>query len=208
MKRWLFNLGSGLSLAMLLLCTVFWVFSYRWSVYVGLESSISTDMVRWGGTSEAAWGRAHFEIWRRQHATVSTQEGWSRSHSWGWGPLKPGQQVARERYLDSLGGQRLPGFYWLREEMNAWPGGTNPNGKKPIIPQTLWILELSFGWLTVLFLPLPVWWIAGWRSRRRQQRLLLGQCVGCGYDLRGSSGRSACPECGVERQEGSYSRPT
>ena len=35
------------------------------------------------------------------------------------------------------------------------------------------------------------------RLTTAQRRQLVGQCVGCGYDLRGSSDR--CPECGRER---------
>ena len=36
-----------------------------------------------------------------------------------------------------------------------------------------------------------------YRRRRRRKRKKLGLCVGCGYDLRGSSGN--CPECGAAR---------
>jgi uncharacterized paraquat-inducible protein A len=35
----------------------------------------------------------------------------------------------------------------------------------------------------------------GIQRRRLWRRFYAGQCVGCGYDLRGSPGR--CPECGM-----------
>jgi len=47
--------------------------------------------------------------------------------------------------------------------------------------------------------------LTGWLVRRRFHRMfreevrLIGirVCLGCGYDLRGTSGRTTCPECGM-----------
>jgi hypothetical protein len=54
-------------------------------------------------------------------------------------------------------------------------------------------------WTMLLPAATAVWWLGTlrpWiRGRRRQ---LAGQCISCGYDLRGSAG--ACPECGAERE--------
>lgn len=50
-------------------------------------------------------------------------------------------------------------------------------------------------WLLVLVLAVP---LALWaRARRRRVwRARVGRCVACGYDRRGLSPRTACPECG------------
>jgi hypothetical protein len=48
-----------------------------------------------------------------------------------------------------------------------------------------------------LMLPLSVWWVVNVRRRWRiRSRRLAGQCLHCGYDLRGST-EGACPECGA-----------
>jgi hypothetical protein len=46
--------------------------------------------------------------------------------------------------------------------------------------------------LIVLSAVLPLWWFLVWRRSWVQRRV--GECAGCGYDLRASTGR--CPECG------------
>jgi hypothetical protein len=48
-----------------------------------------------------------------------------------------------------------------------------------------------------LMLPLSVWWVVNVRRRWRiRSRRLAGQCLHCGYDLRGST-EGPCPECGA-----------
>lgn len=50
----------------------------------------------------------------------------------------------------------------------------------------IWLVSILFG-----FWPFSVW--RG--NRRRAKRAKLGQCLECGYDLRGTPNR--CPECGT-----------
>lgn len=49
-------------------------------------------------------------------------------------------------------------------------------------------------WLPTAFFAACCWFLCVMPLFRRRSRRKLGLCVGCGYDLRGSSG--ACPECG------------
>ncbi len=51
----------------------------------------------------------------------------------------------------------------------------------------LWIPTVLFGFAL---------WLSRLSVRRARARREGGQCVNCGYDLRGSAGR--CPECGME----------
>ncbi len=58
-----------------------------------------------------------------------------------------------------------------------------------ILPE--WVPVILFATLTaVLFVPI-------WRQRRSAQRLKLGQCINCGYDLRAHRPGEKCPECGT-----------
>jgi hypothetical protein len=55
------------------------------------------------------------------------------------------------------------------------------------------LVVIPYWFIVTLTGILPVRW---WLLRRRQrERVVTGRCLGCGYDLRGSSGR--CPECGA-----------
>jgi hypothetical protein len=50
--------------------------------------------------------------------------------------------------------------------------------------------------LSALLAILPSHWL--WRRWRRSR--IKGKCLACGYDLRGTPGSKACPECGAERE--------
>ena len=41
--------------------------------------------------------------------------------------------------------------------------------------------------------------VLSWREWRHDERIKGGLCAKCDYDLRGSTGATACPECGVAR---------
>lgn len=64
----------------------------------------------------------------------------------------------------------------------TWAGG----------PRATWALLLICAIVSILFGILTTWGALRLNSERR--RAEMGQCRGCGYDLRGSDGR--CPECG------------
>lgn len=66
---------------------------------------------------------------------------------------------------------------WALPLRPVWPGFVVNTG------------VFAVGWFVVFAAPAAV---RRWNRRRN------GLCLGCGYDLRGSPGRSACPECGAE----------
>ena len=59
-----------------------------------------------------------------------------------------------------------------------------------------WVISIPY-WMIVIVLviPLTVIGVRRKRSRRRAERVSLGLCPACGYDLRASPER--CPECGT-----------
>ena len=97
-----------------------------------------------------------------------------------YGMLGPGGQRAIRRRAEFFG---FRGFktQWTPD----WNSASSPLMWYIMIP--LWIPAwVSAGLLTP----------AGIHGMRRWRRKKNGQCVECGYDLRGS--RSRCPECGSE----------
>ena len=58
-----------------------------------------------------------------------------------------------------------------------------------------WYIAVPF-WAIVATFGLPVaLWCVGWRRRQKRNRVALGLCPDCGYDLRATPHR--CPECGA-----------
>jgi len=58
---------------------------------------------------------------------------------------------------------------------------------------------IHYSTLLVVLSLAPAWWLIRAPRWRTRQRLKLGLCPECGYDLRASEGR--CPECGRDFQK-------
>lgn len=56
-------------------------------------------------------------------------------------------------------------------------------------------LTISYRWLIVVLLVMPLWWLL-WILPRRRRAIHRGLCLACGFDLRATPER--CPECGLE----------
>jgi hypothetical protein len=103
-----------------------------------------------------------------------------------------GSSVKRERW----------GFGYVEESVPTDPGGApiaNPKGgmsgyKTPPAPGVSHLSLVAPLWLVVCAFAMPPLRIAI-RGLRRWRRWRGGQCLRCGYDLRGSECR--CPECGT-----------
>jgi predicted RNA-binding Zn-ribbon protein involved in translation (DUF1610 family) len=64
-------------------------------------------------------------------------------------------------------------------------------------------LIVPYWFLVLVLLPLPArTFRAAWATWRRKRK---GLCVGCGYDIRASTGR--CPECGEEIPKAKPAKP-
>ena len=73
-----------------------------------------------------------------------------------------------------------------------------PSGR--IQPMKYWLLLTPLWFFLGLFAVYPAVFLLNTRRRRRRQRLERGQCVRCGYDLRGNES-GACPECGEPTED-------
>jgi hypothetical protein len=90
-------------------------------------------------------------------------------------------------------------FDWLEQRRVRPPGESWWNAQEWYVAWQLLLPQ----WFVALLLATPaasalLRRVAG--RRRARRRLLVNQCLNCGYDLRGSeSPAGACPECGTQR---------
>jgi len=70
-------------------------------------------------------------------------------------------------------------------------------GRGPVTPgaATSTVTGIPLWAVALLTAIAPVTWLARRPARRRRQRLAIGLCASCGYDLRATP--DACPECGT-----------
>lgn len=145
-----------------------------------------TDQLSWSACrNEPAFGR-------RTNCTLLSAAGRTELAVWWEFSSNRCQQRKSFFHQISRGGRLLShnltrlGFRHVRA---SYPRTT------PSLPPNTIITQGAPHWFFLVpTLPYPLSRLPGWlRHRRRVKR---GLCIGCGYDLRGSSDR--CPECGRE----------
>ncbi len=91
------------------------------------------------------------------------------------------------------------GFPWSYalpvQSETIWQDGTLAFGGRPVLALWQWGLAVRV-WIAAVIVCLPTAFL-WWRERRRTRP---GACFNCGYDLKGLSLQSVCPECGDARQ--------
>ena len=85
---------------------------------------------------------------------------------------------------------------WWRQEWFTFQRGRPIQWRAYGGPESRYTMLIVPHWFLALASALPALWFArrAWRDRRRWQRHQRGQCIACGYDLRGTP--ASCPECG------------
>jgi len=153
----------------------FWVRSY-----------LFTDQFSWSACRDGA------AFSRRTNCTILSAAGRTNLSVW-WEYSSNRCQLRKFFFHKSSRGGRLLshnltrlGFYHIR--------ASYPRTSPSLPPHTIITQGAPHWFFLVPTLPYPLSRVPGWlRQRRRVKR---GLCIGCGYDLRGSSDR--CPECGRE----------
>lgn len=183
MKRRLRSLVVAISLLLSIAATALWVRSYwradcvtAWNTrgHVSAEAraghlSVEVDNMYGNGFAVCRFsdGVGNIGSARQLMRRLST---WHVLDFYYWKDMRPGQNISLFNELTDRG-LRTPAGLCRRDT-----------------------LYVPF-WFIVPLLAAPgliLWWKDSVPRRRRAR----GQCVGCGYDLRGSPGR--CPECGRE----------
>ncbi|MCX5661684.1 MAG: hypothetical protein NTW19_18555 [Planctomycetota bacterium] len=192
MKRWLFRITLGLSLALSLASAALWVLSHwrgqrvivvkDWgnpaanSVFLGIATS----------TQGSIWLRAHWALYfpdedaEPDYTANPTKAGWRAVVET---PGKPYETNPMHKLRGLLG----IGWFFDAETVTEINSKTKPQvyQLELVIPD--WILTGPPTLLTAALLFIV------WRRRKPGEH----DCPTCGYDLRGSPGD--CPECGALR---------
>jgi hypothetical protein len=174
-KRRLFNAGAVVSLVLCLLATALWTRSY-WSADMVTPSFIATAVSKEGSLQ----------------FTLITDAEWIAWHevNWYWYSGRDAESWYTIPWV--RGPEHLVRFdYAIQQEMQL-DGSVASTWQQVVFPH--WVL-------VVIFLLLPMAWVATLKRRRALT------CPACGYDLRGtpespSGGGSetpskTCPECGA-----------
>jgi hypothetical protein len=75
------------------------------------------------------------------------------------------------------------------------PAATAPSGPVHQSPISNYSIVIPLWLPFILLVARPIWQLINLPGRKRRKRIIAGQCLNCGYDLRASPDR--CPECGA-----------
>ena len=185
MLRFLINALSAISLLLCLIVLMSWV-----------RSGFVADVVEFGVVDEFPQTALGYTVGVGTHAGIV---GATYSKDWiiepaGSIPMSEWWFHHETRPLRRTGLRR-----WFRVVFDFWSGnGQRQDHMYPVgncvighsradVAVPHWCLTL------VLAAPPALRWVVPWVQRRSRRRK--GQCLRCGYDLRGGGGR--CPECGA-----------
>ncbi len=191
MLRRLLTLLSAVSLLLGIATCVLWVRSY----WVG---SLVESHVYWNGDGRGHraeyWGvscsgrlcfvRSHLWTDDPEAARMFAFAAQSSSRRWG---ERPAVRQTLQAWYDGFELSPVAGFAFRWDE-DAAAGDLKISG-------VTWSVALPYWAVAALFAPLPVGWLVAAHRSRVRQRLVAGQCVRCGYDLRATPER--CPDCGA-----------
>lgn len=169
MFRWLFHIFSLGSFLLCLATVVMWVRSYAFGGGFIYPHYYNHPKV-------AGW-------------VIESDDG---KVSFGEGSARPDWiDVVDQRYFDLN-----HGFDWDLDRFDfVMPGIWTESFSD--FASDFWCIAVSYYWLVVIFAGLPILWCFSFyrRTLRPRRRVKRNQCIGCGYNLQGSSGK--CPECGM-----------
>lgn len=182
MLRRLYSALSGTSLLLCLLVLALWA-----------RSGLVRDLIQFGRGNEelhTTWG---------DHVTLRSASGVigiSFTREW---PVDPPAQLRKETWYFQKQAVKPVGSAARRWFSYQWRTAQRSQHNWLVGDCLVAITDFTCRiphWFLAFFLALPPtlrWVVPWWRRRARRRR---GQCVRCGYDLRGGGGR--CPECGAE----------